>query len=136
MYATKQVIIIRRDLKMRRGKEIAQGSHASMAFMSHLLREMQQAMMKGFILEIPQAVKDWINGSFAKVVLQVDNEEALLEVHKAAQEAGLTSHLITDSGFTEFHGVPTNTAIAIGPDYSDKIDALTGPQGRFPLKLY
>lgn len=136
MYTTKQVIIIRRDLKMRRGKEIAQGSHASMAFMSHLLREMQQAMMKGLILEIPQAVKDWINGSFAKVVLQVEDEQALLEVHKAAQEAGLTSHLITDSGFTEFHGVPTNTAVAIGPDYSDKIDALTGPEGRFPLKLY
>ena len=29
----KQVIIIRKDLKMRRGKEIAQGSHASMAFL-------------------------------------------------------------------------------------------------------
>lgn len=135
-YSTKQVIIIRRDLKMRRGKEIAQGSHASMAFMSHLLKEMQQAMMKGHILEPPQAVRDWINGSFAKVVLQVDDEQTLLEVHQAAQEAGLISHLITDSGFTEFHGVPTNTAIAIGPDYSDKIDALTGPQGRFPLKLY
>jgi len=134
-YATKQVIVIRRDLKMRRGKEIAQGSHASMAFMSHLLRAMQEAMMNGHILEIPQAVKDWISGSFAKVVLQVDDEQGLLDIYKAAQEAGLTSHLITDSGFTEFH-VPTNTAVAIGPDYSDKIDALTGPQGRFPLKLY
>jgi len=133
---TKQVVVIRRDLKMRRGKEVAQGSHASMAFMSHLLREMQEAMMKGHILEIPQAVKDWINGSFTKVVLQVDDEQTLLDIHKAAQEAGLISHLITDSGFTEFHGVPTNTAVAIGPDYSEKIDAITGPQGLFPLRLY
>lgn len=135
-YSTKQVIVIRKDLKMRRGKEIAQGSHASMAFMSHLVREMQDAMMKGHILEIPQAVKDWIAGSFAKVVLQADDEQTLLDIHRAAQEAGILSHLITDSGFTEFHGVPTNTAVAIGPDYSDKIDALTGPEGRFPLKLY
>lgn len=53
-YATKQVIVIRRDLKMRRGKEIAQGSHASMAFMSHLLRAMQEAMMNGDnFFEIP-----------------------------------------------------------------------------------
>ena len=30
---TKQVIVIRRDLRMRRGKEIAQGAHASMAWL-------------------------------------------------------------------------------------------------------
>jgi len=136
MYETKQVIVIRRDLKMRRGKEIAQGSHASMAFMSHLLRVMMDAQMKGVLVDVSPAIRNWIDGSFAKVVLQVENEEQLLEIHNAAQELGLVSHLITDSGFTEFHGVPTNTAIAIGPDYSEKLDALTGPQGRFPLKLY
>ena len=31
---TKQVIVIRRDLKMRRGKEIAQGAHASMLWLA------------------------------------------------------------------------------------------------------
>lgn len=140
-YSAKQVIVIRRDLKMRRGKEIAQGSHASMAFMSHYLRKMLQGQDAGrwteeSLPEIPQAVQDWINGSFAKVVLQADDEQTLLDIQKACEEVGVMCHLITDSGFTEFHGVPTNTAIAIGPDYSDKIDALTGPQGRFPLKLY
>jgi peptidyl-tRNA hydrolase len=30
----KQVIVMRKDLKMRRGKEIAQGAHASMAFLA------------------------------------------------------------------------------------------------------
>ena len=35
----KQVILIRKDLKMRRGKEVAQGSHASMAFMTEKIRE-------------------------------------------------------------------------------------------------
>jgi PTH2 family peptidyl-tRNA hydrolase len=134
-YSTKQVIIIRKDLKMRRGKEIAQGSHASMAFMSHYLRQILHDR-ECPLPEISQAVKDWIAGSFAKVVLQADDEQTILDIHQAAQEAGILSHLITDSGFTEFHGVPTNTAIAIGPDYSDKIDALTGPEGRFPLKLY
>ena len=137
----KQVIVMRTQYPdgkggttgIRKGKLIAQGSHASMAFMSHYLRQMLQGQS---LPEIPQAVQDWINGSFAKVVLQADDEQTLLDIQKACEEAGVMCYLITDSGFTEFHGVPTNTAIAIGPDYSDRIDALTGPQGRFPLKLY
>lgn len=30
--AIKQVIVVRKDLKLRRGKEIAQGAHAAMAW--------------------------------------------------------------------------------------------------------
>ena len=36
---TKQVIVIRKDLKMRRGKEIAQGCHAAMAFITRRICE-------------------------------------------------------------------------------------------------
>ncbi|MGK4455994.1 peptidyl-tRNA hydrolase [Klebsiella pneumoniae] len=43
-----------------------------------------------------------------------------------AQEADLTVSLITDSGLTEFNGVPTNTCLAIGPHKASKIDAITG----------
>ena len=35
----KQVIVIRRDLKMRRGKEIAQGAHASSSWLANLVVE-------------------------------------------------------------------------------------------------
>lgn len=34
----KQVIVIRRDLRMRRGKEIAQDAHASIAWLTSRLR--------------------------------------------------------------------------------------------------
>ena len=34
---TKQVIVIRRDLRMRRGKEIAQGAHAATAWLAELV---------------------------------------------------------------------------------------------------
>src|SRR5690606_15623485 len=136
----KQVIVIRRDLKMRRGKEIAQGSHASMAFMSRMLRELIERKRSGskptYNPAISKPIEEWIMGSFAKVTLQAESEEQLLEVYNAAKEAGLVVHLITDSGKTEFHGEPTHTALAIGPDYADKIDRITGPEGRIPLKLY
>jgi len=37
--APKQVIVMRRDLGMRRGKEIAQGAHASMIWLALRIRE-------------------------------------------------------------------------------------------------
>jgi peptidyl-tRNA hydrolase len=129
---TKQVIIIRRDLKMRRGKEIAQGSHASMAFMSSYCKQ----IMHGIMPIIPDHIKDWINNSFTKVTLQVDSEEQIKAIYDFAKESGIEANLIVDSGRTEFNGVPTITALALGPDDSSKIDAITGSEGKFPLKLY
>ena len=49
-----------------------------------------------------------------------------MAIHDRAPQAGLEGHLITDSGKTEFHGEPTNTCLAIGPDESWKNDQITG----------
>ena len=66
------------------------------------------------------------DGAFAKLSCRVNSEEELMDIHDKALEAGLEVHLITDSGKTEFHGEPTDTCLAIGPDEADKIDAITG----------
>jgi PTH2 family peptidyl-tRNA hydrolase len=113
---TKQVIVVRKDLKMRRGKEIAQCSHASISF---LTKKMQNN------IPLTEVENTWLNDSFSKICLYVNSEEELLKVHNDALEKGLESNLITDSGRTEFHGVPTKTCLAIGPDYSVKIDEVT-----------
>lgn len=121
----KQVIVIRRDLHMRRGKEIAQGSHASMAWLS-------KRVQLGYGIEsMSEPERLWLTGSFAKVCLQVSSEQELLDIKQKAEDAGLQVDLITDSGLTEFGGVPTNTCLAIGPDFPEKIDPITGG-----LKLY
>lgn len=115
-YSLKQVIVMRADLNMRKGKMIAQGCHASMAFMSKLIENKHS----------PTTVQqDWLDSSYAKICVRVDSEEQLMDVYERAQDAGLEVHLITDSGRTEFHGVPTKTCLAIGPDYSEKIDLIT-----------
>lgn len=123
MRDVKQVIVIRRDLKMRRGKECAQASHASMAFIT---RQLQAHHNFKHNIVLSEAAQYWISSSFAKVCLQVKTEEELLEIEKKAKEAGLECHVVTDSGRTEFGGVPTKTCLAIGPDYVDKIDEITG----------
>jgi len=119
----KQVIVIRRDLKMRRGKEVAQGSHASMMFLSLMV---QQRLLDGERTQLSQAQQAWITGRFTKVCVQVPDEAALLAVAEEARKAGLECHVVTDAGLTEFGGVPTNTCLAIGPDEADKIDMVTG----------
>lgn len=129
----KQVIVMRKDLNMRRGKEIAQGSHASLSFISRELDAPKTSTNKlcFFSLALTHVEYEWIAGSFKKITLQVDSEKDLMDVASEARKAGLTVHVITDSGKTEFNGVPTKTCLAIGPDYSDKIDPVTKH-----LKLY
>lgn len=117
----KQLIIIRRDLKMRRGKEIAQGAHASMSFLTKNINR------KGdFIREISKKELEWIFNSFTKIVLQVPDWQSLIDVYDKAQNAGITAHLIIDNGTTEFNGRPTATAVAIGPEDSTVLDPLFG----------
>lgn len=123
----KQVILIRKDLKMRRGKEIAQGSHAAMDFLIEPLRmQLQERGRDTAKLSFSTEEITWITVGMAKVCLQVNSEQELLDFHSKALEAGLKSYLIRDSGRTEFNGVPTYTACAIGPDAASKIDAVTG----------
>lgn len=115
----KQVIVVRRDLKMRRGKEIAQGSHASMAFLVRRLR-------RSGGIELSEPERQWLFHHQAKICVRVESEAELLDVHARAVAAGLEAHLIRDAGHTEFGGVPTLTCCAVGPDDAEKIDAITG----------
>ena len=122
----KQVIVIRRDLNMRRGKEIAQGSHASMAFLVEVVVDACDPSTGRGVVSIDAVALAWMTTSNRKVTLQARSEEELLDLHAKAAEAGLWSNLITDSGRTEFGGVPTITALAIGPDLAAAIDEITG----------
>jgi PTH2 family peptidyl-tRNA hydrolase len=127
---TKQVIVIRRDLRMRRGKEIAQGAHAATAWLADLILQTMRANDVDHLALSP-AEQAWLESSFRKVTVKVNSEEELVAVYQKALDAGLVVHLITDRGLTEFGGVPTRTCLAVGPDYDDLIDPVTGD-----LELY
>ncbi len=128
---TKQVIVIRRDLRMRRGKEIAQGAHASMAWLRQ--RVMPHLTPAGVADQVPftEAERAWLDGSLRKVTVKVGSEAELLAVYDRALEAGVLVQLITDRGLTEFGGTPTRTCLAVGPDHDDRVDPVTGD-----LELY
>jgi len=128
---TKQVIVIRRDLKMRRGKEIAQGAHASMAWLRQRVMPHLTPAGRADQVQFSAAERSWLELSMRKVTVKVGSEQELLGVYDKALAAGLVVHMITDRGLTEFGGAPTRTCLAVGPDYDDLIDPVTGD-----LELY
>lgn len=128
-YESKQVIVMRTKypddkggtFKPRTGKLIAQACHASISFLTNKLDEYYK--IDGYFTE---AQKHWLDNDFAKICLQVETEEELLDIAAKAVEAGVECHVIVDNGTTEFHGVPTRTCLALGPDIPEKINAITG----------
>jgi len=106
----KQVILVRQDLKMPKGKLAAQVAHASV-----------EAMLKASKANFAE----WKGYGYKKVVLKVKDEKELLEYQKLAKKAKLKTALIRDAGRTVLEP-GTITCLGIGPDYEDKIDKVTG----------
>ena len=105
----KQVILVRKDLKMSRAKTAVQCAHASV-----------EAVLKSD----KKKINEWRTFS-KKVVLEVNDEKDLLNYKKEAEKLKLVTALIKDAGLTE---IPpgTITCLAIGPDDDKKIDKITG----------
>jgi peptidyl-tRNA hydrolase, PTH2 family len=123
MRVAKQVIVMRKDLNMRKGKMIAQGAHASLKV---LLDRRTQATDSDLTLSVTPAMAAWLGGTFTKVCVSVTSEAELDAIFARARDAGLSCAMIVDAGRTEFGGVPTRTCCAIGPDWSEDVDAVTG----------
>lgn len=122
---SKMVIVMRGDLKntkgekVRTGKLLAQACHSALGFVWNNLKG------KKISFELSDAQFDWVQHGQTKIAVKAKDEKELIEVFQKAKTMGVEAHLITDAGHTEFDG-PTKTCIAIGPDYSDKIDKITG----------
>jgi PTH2 family peptidyl-tRNA hydrolase len=118
----KQVIVMRKDLGMRKGKMIAQGAHASLKVL------LDRGALDGdtFAFTMTEPMAAWLGGRFTKVCVSVDSEAALEAIVDQARAAGVPCALIVDAGKTEFHGVPTKTCCAVGPAWSDDVDKITG----------
>jgi PTH2 family peptidyl-tRNA hydrolase len=113
----KQVIVMRKDLNMSKGKMVTQGAHASIAFLTHLVRG-----YNGESLLLSKAEKEWVYGTFFKVCVGVNDEKELLDIGHNAVAKGLSVKYIEETGGFD---KPTLTCLAIGPDYSSVIDPIT-----------
>lgn len=108
----KQVIVMRTDLNMRKGKMAAQAGHACIGAYENCNNN--------------SVIGTWNEYGTTKICVGVDSEDELLDALAQAQKAKLPFYLVRDSGKTEFGGVATITCIAIGPWWADEIDKITG----------
>jgi len=118
MRELKQVIVMRKDLNMRKGKMVAQGAHASVLAVIDLMEANTLAMV--------EIVNNWADSGMTKICVGVNSEDELLKLYTTAFKAKIPVYIVKDAGRTEFDNIPTHTCIAIGPWYSDEIDKITG----------
>ncbi|MFX0106883.1 MAG: peptidyl-tRNA hydrolase Pth2 [Candidatus Hodarchaeota archaeon] len=109
----KQVIAVRTDLGMSKGKMAVQVAHGSVSA-AERVRVTHQDVWKA-----------WLREGQKKVAVKVSSEEELVELRHIAVNLTIPFALIRDAGMTELPP-GTTTVIAIGPAISEKIDEVTG----------
>ena len=120
----KQVIVIRKDLNMRKGKMCAQAAHASNMFLFDCMEKLPfpaaEFDHKNIILDM------WIENAYKKVVCGCAVESELKLLMQAAEKLGLRYYPVYDNGLTEFHGQKTLTCASFGPAPAELVDKVTG----------
>jgi len=109
----KQTIVVRSDLKMGKGKMVAQCSHASLEAFKKTERS------------FPEIAKSWESEGQKKIVLKVGSERDLIEYFELAKRQGVPCALVRDAGHTQLEP-GTLTCFGAGPWDEKKLDALFG----------
>jgi len=105
----KQVILLRMDLKLPKGKACSQVAHAA---------------VEAVLRSNKESVKAWRSEGMKKVVLKIADLQELYFYEQEAKKLNLVTAVITDAGHTVV-APGTTTCMAIGPDIDSKIDKVT-----------
>jgi len=106
----KQVIVVRKDLKLGVGKIASQVAHAAIGSMKNVDAD---------------AVNEWESEGSKKVVLKVNNLKELKEIENKLKKVKMPYFLVKDAGLTQLKA-GTVTALGIGPIAEKEIDRITG----------
>jgi PTH2 family peptidyl-tRNA hydrolase len=104
----KQVIVVRADLGMGKGKIAAQAAHAAIS-------AADKSPLK----------RDWVVEGQKKTVVKVSGEKELLLILQQAREMDIPCALIEDAGHTQLPP-GTKTAVGLGPEDDERLDKITG----------
>jgi len=113
VFRYKQVIVVRADLGMSPGKLAAQVAHGSLGAADKARKEHRRWFYA------------WFSEGQKKVVVKVNSERELRDLHEKAKKAGLPNMLVEDAGLTEL-APGTATALGVGPAPNEILDKITG----------
>ena len=125
----KQVIVVRRDLKLKRASIAALVAKASAEF---FLDNNESSRNDKLSVKLTPQESEWLMSGSTRIVLGVTSENALRSVLMKAEIAGLSCYPVSANSSTsreegDLGDIMEETlAVAIGPDDSDKIDQITG----------
>jgi PTH2 family peptidyl-tRNA hydrolase len=108
----KQVIVVRREIRIGIGKTAAQVAHAAVTG-GECVRTSN-----------PSWFMEWLRSGQKKVIVKVQHLDHLLEIKRKAQFSNLPVVEIRDSGLTQIPA-GTITCLGIGPAPSVMIDKIT-----------
>jgi len=106
----KQVLVVRKDIKMGLGKTAAHVAHAS---------------LDAALLADEKILNDWRKEGAKKIVVKVDSLKEIQELQKKAKKEKVLNVLIKDAGLTQLKK-RTATVLAIGPAKEKNVDRVTG----------
>jgi PTH2 family peptidyl-tRNA hydrolase len=106
----KQVIVVRKDLKLGVGKMASQAAHAAVGSMKNVNAD---------------AVNEWESEGSKKIVLKVGSLRELKQIETKLKKVNIPYFLVKDAGLTQLK-TGTATALGIGPIEEKGIDKITG----------
>ncbi|MHA2060345.1 MAG: peptidyl-tRNA hydrolase Pth2 [Candidatus Ranarchaeia archaeon] len=109
----KQVIVMRRDLTLSKGKFACQVAHAAVSA-ADVARKIKRRWWK-----------KWMYEGQKKVIVRVETLSEMLELENKAKENNVPTALITDAGKTEI-APGTVTVLGIGPAPANIINLISG----------
>lgn len=110
----KLIYCVRTDLKMQKGKMMSQVCHATIGIYEENL-----------IKKNKKVLDEWKKSGQAKIVLKIKTGHEMIKLKEKAEELNLITHIVTDAGKTQIAS-GSNTVLAIGPYYENKLNMITG----------
>ena len=123
---SKQVIVIRKDIKISHKKLGVQMAHASNCAFRSIGEMNNTGENLNFSINYKKddALDVWLKSGETKICLWAKNQNQMEKIYQKALDAGLPCSIIVDEGRTEFKE-PTMTTLAIGPAFNNEIDPIT-----------
>lgn len=122
MKNVKQVIVVRKDLRLKKGKIASLAAHAAMQF---ILDNNESDRPDELQVKLSQQEIHWLKGTFDKDVLGVDSQDALSDMVLRAELNGINVYSIFDKSKKPDEG-PQLVCAAFGPDEEDQLTQIVG----------